>query len=72
MYRPKLSFLLIYESHNMRHTSFLRVDGLSTDPQNLERHIIRTKYAKINRNKKTIKKKHHGYNLTFISFKSCQ
>ena len=32
MYGPKWSFLLMYESHDMRHTGFLRVDGLSTGP----------------------------------------
>ena len=38
MYGPKLPFLLMYGSHNMRHTGFLRVDGLSTDPRDLGRH----------------------------------
>ena len=38
MYGPKWPFLLIYGSHDMRHTGFLRVDGLSTDPRNLGRH----------------------------------
>ena len=31
-------FLLMYGSHNMRHTGFLRVDGLSTDPREMGRH----------------------------------
>ena len=38
MYRPKWPFLLMYGSHDMRHTGILRVDGLSTDPQDLGRH----------------------------------
>ena len=29
MYEPKWPFLLMYESHDMRHTGFPRVDGLS-------------------------------------------
>ena len=29
---------LMYGSHDMRHTSFLRVDGLSLDPRDLRRH----------------------------------
>ena len=33
MYGPKWPFLLIYESHDMRHTGFPRVDGLSMDPR---------------------------------------
>ena len=37
MYGPKWLFLLMYESHDIRHR-FLRVDGLSTDPQDLGRH----------------------------------
>ena len=32
MYEPKWPFLLMYGSHNMRHTSFPWVDGLSTAP----------------------------------------
>ena len=38
MYGPKLSFLLMYGSHNMRNTGFPWVDGLSTDPRVLGRH----------------------------------
>ena len=38
MYGPKWPFLLIYGSHNMRHTAFPQVDGLSTDPRDLGRH----------------------------------
>ena len=38
MYGPKWLFLLMYGSHDMRHTSFPWVDGLSTDPQDLGRH----------------------------------
>ena len=33
MYGPKWPFLLIYESHDMRHTGFPWVDGLSMDPR---------------------------------------
>ena len=32
MYGPKWPFLLMYGSHDMRRTSFSRVDGLSTGP----------------------------------------
>ena len=46
MYGPKWPFLLVYESHDMRHTSFPRVDGLSTDPRDLGRHIDCTKYPR--------------------------
>ena len=38
MYGPKWLFLLIYGSHDMRHTGFPRVDGLSTDPRDLGHH----------------------------------
>ena len=38
MYGPKWPFLLMYGSHNMRHTGCPRVDGLSTDPRDLGRH----------------------------------
>ena len=40
MYGPKWPFLLMYGSHDMRHTGFPRVDELSTDSQNLGRHTI--------------------------------
>ena len=40
MYGIKWSFLLMYESHNMIHTDFLWIDGLSMDPRDLGRHII--------------------------------
>ena len=39
MYGLKWPFLFMYRSHNMRHTGFPRVDGLSTDPLDLGRHI---------------------------------
>ena len=39
MYGLKWPFLLMYESHDMRHIGFPRVDGLSTDPGDLGRHI---------------------------------
>ena len=38
MYEPKWPFLLMYGCHDMRHTGFTRVDGLSTDPRDLRRH----------------------------------
>ena len=41
MYGPNWPFLLVYESHDMRHTGFPRVDELSTDSRNLGRHNIR-------------------------------
>ena len=37
-------FLLMYESHNMRHTGFPRVDELSTDPREMGRHTIGWQY----------------------------
>ena len=40
MYGPKWSFLLMYGSHDMRYTGFPQVNGLSTDPRDLERHIL--------------------------------
>ena len=42
MYGPKWPFLLMYGSHDMRHTGFLWVDGLSTDPRDLGRHNVNT------------------------------
>ena len=32
MCRPKWPYLLMYGSHDMRHTGFPRVDGLTMDP----------------------------------------
>ena len=40
MYGPKWSFLLMYGSHDMRHTGFPQVDGLSTDPRDLGHHTL--------------------------------
>ena len=40
MYGPKWPFLLMYESHDMRHTSFPRVDELSTEPRDLGHHSL--------------------------------
>ena len=31
LYRPNLQFLLMYESHDMRHTGFPQVDGGQRD-----------------------------------------
>ena len=36
MYGPKWPFLLMYGSHDMRHTGFSQVDGLSTGPPGFE------------------------------------
>ena len=36
--RPMRSFLLMYGSHNMRHTGFPQVDGGQRDPQEMGRH----------------------------------
>ena len=44
MYGPKWQFLLMRGSHDMRHTGFLHVDGLSTDPRDLGRHITHAWY----------------------------
>ena len=40
MYGPKWKFLLMYGSHNMRHTDFPWVDELSMDPRDLGRHSL--------------------------------
>ena len=40
MHRPKLPFLLIYVSRNTKRTDFPQVDGLSTDPREMGRHIF--------------------------------
>ena len=40
MFGPKWPFLLLYGSHDMRHTSISRVDRLSTDPWDLGRHSL--------------------------------
>ena len=37
MYGPKWPFLLMYGSHDMRHTGFPQVDRLSTDSRDLGR-----------------------------------
>ena len=38
MCRPMWPFLLMYESHDMRHTGFPQVDGGQRDPQEMGRH----------------------------------
>ena len=38
--RPMWLFLLMYESHDMRHMSFLQVDCGQRDPQKMGRHKI--------------------------------
>ena len=38
MYGPKWPFLLMYGSHDLRHSGFPRVNGWSTDPRDLGRH----------------------------------
>ena len=40
MYGPNWPCLLMYGSHDMRHTGFPWVNGLSTDPQDLGRHSL--------------------------------
>ena len=35
---PSWPFLLMYESHNMRHTGLSQVDGGQRDPRELGRH----------------------------------
>ena len=35
MCRPMWPFLLMYESHDMRHTGILQVDGGQRDPRDL-------------------------------------
>ena len=38
--RPMWSFLLMYGSHEMRHTGFPQVDGGQRDPRESRRHTI--------------------------------
>ena len=40
MCRPMWPFLLIYGSHDIRHTSFPQVDGGQRDPREMGRHIF--------------------------------
>ena len=40
MCRPMWPFLLIYESHDMRHTGFPQVDGDQWDPEEMGRHKV--------------------------------
>ena len=40
MYGPKWPFSLRYRSRDTRHIDFLRVDGQSTDPRVLGRHMV--------------------------------
>ena len=37
---PMWPFLLIYGSHDMRHTGFSQVDGGQRDPQEMGRHSL--------------------------------
>ena len=41
MYRPMWPFLLMYGSHDMRHTGFPQVNGGQQDLRNLGRHTFR-------------------------------
>ena len=41
MCRPMWSFLLMYGSHDMRHTGFPQVDGGQRDPRGMGRHSLR-------------------------------
>ena len=38
MYGPDVAILLMYGSHDMRHTGFPQVDGGQRDPREMERH----------------------------------
>ena len=38
--RPMWPFLLMYGSHDMRHTSFSQVDGGQWDPRGMGRHTF--------------------------------
>ena len=40
MYEPMWPFLLMYWSHDMRHTSFPQVDGGQRDPRGSGRHSL--------------------------------
>ena len=42
MYGPKWLFLLMYGSHDRRHTGFPRVNGGQRDPRDLRRYNIST------------------------------
>ena len=42
--RPMWPFLLMYGSHDMRHTSFSQFDGGQRDPREMERHIYHNPY----------------------------
>ena len=39
MYGADVAILLMYGSHNMRHTGFRQVDGDQWDPREMGRHI---------------------------------
>ena len=38
MYGPNVAILLMYESHDMRHTGFSQVDGGQRDPREMGCH----------------------------------
>ena len=40
MCRPMWPFLLMYESHDIRHTGFPQVDGGQRDPREMGRHSL--------------------------------
>ena len=48
MYGPDVAILLMYGSHNMRHTSFPQVDGGQWDSREMERHSLVSKPRFIN------------------------
>ena len=56
MYGPKWPFLLIYGSHDMRHTGIPQVDGLSTDPWVLGRHNLSCR----------IQRRKHGFGVSWL------
>ena len=48
MYGPKWPILLMYESHDMRHTGFPWVDGDQRDPREMGHHSLVSELRFIN------------------------
>ena len=40
MYGPDVAILLMYGSHDMRHTGFPQIDGGQRDPRDMGRHRL--------------------------------